>query len=54
MRYTSGCDPLEEMWDRENKIARDNFGRKRKKTGFIYLPGSKFREAESHLTMRLC
>ena len=30
------------------------FGRKRKSTGFIYLPGSKFREAEGDLTMRSC
>ena len=42
------------MWDRDRKIARDNFGRKRKPTGFIYLPGSKYREAESHLIMRSC
>ena len=42
------------MWDRDRKIARDNFGRKRKSTGFIYLPGSKLREAEGHLTMRSC
>ena len=38
----------------DRKIARNNFGRKRKSTGFIYLPGSKFREAEDHLTMRSC
>ena len=42
------------MYDRDRKIARDNFGRKRKSTGFIYLPGSKFRESEGHLTIRLC
>ena len=39
------------MWDRESRMARDNFGRKRKATGYIYLPGSKFCEAEGHLTM---
>ena len=54
MRYTSGCDPTQKMWDRYRKIARDKFGRKRKSTGFINLPGSKFREAEAHLTMRSC
>ena len=54
MRYTSGSDPIHQMWDRDRKIARDNFCRKRKSTGFIYLPGSEFREAEGHLTMRSC
>ena len=39
MRYTPGGDPIQEMWDRDRKIARYNFGRKRKSTGFIYLPG---------------
>ena len=39
MRCTSGGYPKQEMWDRDRKIARDNFGRKRKSTGFIYLPG---------------
>ena len=29
MRYISGCDPVQEMWDRDRKIARDNFGRER-------------------------
>ena len=42
------------MWDRDRKIARYNFGRKRQSTGFIYPPGSKFCEAESHLMMRSC
>ena len=45
MIYTSGCYPIHEMWDRDKKISRDNFGRKRKTTGLIYLPGSKFRKA---------
>ena len=54
MRYTPGYDPINQMWDRYRKIARDNFGRKIKSTGFIYLPGSKYREVEGHLTMRLC
>ena len=42
------------MWDRYRKIARDNLGKKRKPTGFIYLPGPKLREAEGHLSMRSC
>ena len=54
MRYKSGYDPKHKMWNRDRKIARDYFGRKRKSTGFIYLPGSKFREAGVHLTMRSC
>ena len=36
------------MWYRDRKIERDNFGRKRKSTGFIYLPGSKLRESEGN------
>ena len=47
-------DPLHELWDRDRKIARDNFGKKRKSTGFIYLPGSEFRESEGNLSMRSC
>ena len=54
IRYTSGGDQIQEMWDIDRKIARDNFGRKRKSIGFIYLPGSKFCEAEGHLSMRSC
>ena len=53
MRCTYFGDPLQAMWDRYRKIARDNFG-KIKSTGFIYIPGSKFREAEGHLLMRSC
>ena len=33
-------DTLKEMCDRDRKIARDDFGNKRKSTGFIYVPGS--------------
>ena len=40
------------MWERDRKIPRDKFGKKRKSTGFIYLPGSKLREAEGNLSMR--
>ena len=54
MRCSSGYDPINQMWNRYWKIARENFGRKRKPTGYIYLPGSKYLEAEGHLTMRSC
>ena len=37
-KYTSGGDLVQEMWDGDRKIARDNYGRKRESTGFIYLP----------------
>ena len=40
------------MCDIDRKIARDNFGKKRKSTGFIYLPRSTFLEAEGHLKSR--
>ena len=52
MRYTPGYSPIQQMWDIDWKISRDNFGRKIKSTGYIYLPGSKFREAEVHLAAR--
>ena len=39
MRYTYGGDQIQEMWDRDRKIERDNFGEKIKSAGFIYLPG---------------
>ena len=42
------------MWDRERKTARESFGKKIKSTGFICVPGSKFCEAEGHLSMRSC
>ena len=48
------CGPLQAMFDRDRKMAKDNFGRKRKATGCIYLPRSVFREAEGHLSMRSC
>ena len=54
MKCISFGDPLREMWDRDRKIAKDNFGRKRKATVCIFLPGSDFREAEGHLSMRSC
>ena len=28
MRYTSGGDTIQEMWDIDRKTVRDNFGRK--------------------------
>ena len=36
------------------KITKDNFGRKRKSTGYIYLPGSKYRESEGYLNLSSC
>ena len=42
------------MLDRDKKVARQNFGRKRKTTGLIFLPGSGFCEAEGNLKMRSC
>ena len=40
------------MWDRDMKITKDNFGRKIKPTGYIYLPGSRYCEAKGHLKLR--
>ena len=54
MKYTPGYDPTQQMWDRYGKIAKDNFGRKIKSNGYIYLTGSKLCEAEGHLTTRSC
>ena len=54
MKCISFSDPLQAMWDRDRKIARETFGRKRKSTGCIFLPGSDFFEAEGHLSMRSC
>ena len=45
MKKYSCCDPLQAMFDRDRKVAKQNFGRKRKATGCIYLPGLGFREA---------
>ena len=42
------------MLDRDTKVARQDFDRKRKPTGCIFLPGSGFREAEGNLKMRSC
>ena len=52
MRYSPGYDPIQKIWDRYRKIARDNFGRKRESAGLNYLPRSIFRKAEGHLLMR--
>ena len=54
MKCISFGDSLQAMFDRDRKMAKDNFGRKRKATGCIFLPGSDFREAEGHLSMRSC
>ena len=50
----SGYDPIQSILDRDRKLARQNFGRKRKPTGCIFLSGSGFREAEDNLKMRSC
>ena len=52
MRYNPVYDSIQQVLDRDRKIARDNFGRKRKPTGFISIPSLKLREAEGHLMMR--
>ena len=54
MRYTPAYDQIQQIWDRDWKIARCNFGRKIKSTGYIYLTESKLHEAEVYLTMSLC
>ena len=42
------------MWERDWIITEDNIGRKIKPTGYIYLLGSKYRDAEGHLKLRSC
>ena len=42
------------MRDRDLKAINDNYGRKRKTTSYIYIPWSKYREAEGHLKLRSC
>ena len=54
MKKYSCCDKLQAIFDRDSKMSKDNFGRKIKVTGCIYLHGSGFREAEGHLSMRSC
>ena len=41
------------MWNRYLKLTKDNFGRKIKPTGYIYLDGSRYCEAKGHLKLRL-
>ena len=52
MRCTSSGDAIQAMGGRDRKIKRENYGKKRKSTEFIYPPGSKIHEAQDHLTMR--
>ena len=54
MKKSSFGDLLQAMFDRDRKMANNNFGRKRKTAGCIYLTGSDFCEAEGHLSMRSC
>ena len=42
------------MFDRDMKVAKQNFGKKRKATGCVFIPGSGFREAEGNLKKRSC
>ena len=42
------------MWYRDMKKPRQNFERKIKPTGYIYLPGSQLIEAQRHLTLISC
>ena len=54
MTCTPIYDTIQRLWYRYRKIERYNFGRKRKPTGFIYLPVSRFCEAEGQSTIRSC
>ena len=49
-----GYSSTGQMWDRDMKITKDNFGRKMKSTGYIYLTGSKYSEADDHLKLIPC
>ena len=42
------------MWDRYQRTTKEIFGRNIKSTGCIYIPGSKYREAEGHLKLMYC
>ena len=53
MRYP-GYDLIQSMLDRYFKVARQNFGRKRKPTGCIFLSGSGLRDTEGNSNMRSC
>ena len=53
MKY-SCYDPIQAILDRDFKVARQNFCRKIKPTGYIFLSGSGFCEAEGNLKMRSC
>ena len=52
IRCSLGYDSSGKMWDRYRKTINHNFGRKVKSTGYIYLPGYKYRESEGHLKLR--
>ena len=43
-----------EIWGRNMKRPRQNFGRKRKPTKYMFLPGSQSCKAEGHLKLRSC
>ena len=42
------------MWDRDLRKKKDNFWRKRKPNGYIYLPGSQYHKAEDYLKLGSC
>ena len=50
----SGYDPIQSMLDRIFKEKKQNFGRKRKSTGCIFLSGSGLRDAVGNYKMRSC
>ena len=35
MRYTPGYDPIQQIWDRDRKIEKDNFGRKENQLDYL-------------------
>ena len=50
----SGYDPIQAMLDRNFKEKKQNFGRKRKSTGCIFLSGSGLRDAVGNYKLRSC
>ena len=54
IRCSFGYDSSGRMWDIDRKITNHNFERTRKSTGYIYIPGNKYREAGGYLKMISC
>ena len=42
------------IWDRGMKKTKQNFGRKKKPTGYIYFPRPQYCESEAHLKLSSC